>query len=92
MVCGGRLSVAGRVGGSGAQATEWMSASSVVCRAGAGLHGSLAVAVTSGVRAGSVSGAETYDGGLVSGAAGANVGATGGGSVSVAGLELGASR
>ena len=81
-----------RAGGSGAEATEWVSGTSVVCRVGAGTAGSVGVAVTSGERAGSESAALTYDGWAGSGVAGANVATSGGESVSVAGQDLGTSR
>ncbi len=52
----------------------------------------MAVAVTGGVRAGSLSLGVSYDGSTVSSVAGANQGAAGGGSVTVSGADFGTNR
>ena len=88
----GRYSVAGRVGRSGAAATVWVSESVVVCKAGGGVGGSVAVGVTGGVRVGSVSGALSYDAVTGSSVGVRNVDGAGSGSVSVSGAGLGSSR
>ena len=82
----------GRVGQSGAQATEWVSDSSVVCKVAAGALGSLVVAATAGLDVGSVSEGMSYSGVAVSEAVRANVMTSGGESVTVAGAGLGTAR
>lgn len=82
----------GRGGGTGAQATEWVSDTFVMCKVATGAWGSLAVAMTSGERVGSMSGAASYDRGMLSSVLGVNRGGTGGGSMSVSGADFGASR
>ena len=77
---------------SGAQATGWVSDTATVCKLSGGVGGSLAVAVTGGVRAGSVSLSVSYDGGMGSSVAGVNQGAAGGSSVTVSGADFGRSR
>ena len=80
------------MGWTGAMGTEWKSDTSVVCKAAAGVEGSLTVQMSVGERGGSLSAGSTYDVGMVSGVAGWNTGATGGGSVSVSGAGFGMSR
>ena len=87
-----RYSGQGRVGQSGVQATGWVSDTSVVCKMSGGVGGSLVVGVTAGGRAGSVSESLSLDGSEASSVLGANVAATGGGSMSVSGADLGTSR
>ena len=77
---------------SGAQATGWVSDTATVCKLSGGVGGSLAVAVTGGVRAGSASLSVSYDGGMGSSVAGVNQGAAGGSSVTVSGADFGTSR
>ena len=91
-VCRYRYSGAARAGGTGAAATVWVSDSSVVCKTSGSVGGSAAAAVTTGARAGSVSGGLSYDGVAVSGVTAGNAGVTGGGSVSVSGADLGTQR
>ena len=74
------------------QATGWVSDTSVVCKLSGGVGGSLVVGVTAGGRAGSVSESLSLDGSEASSVLGANVAATGGGSMSVSGADLGTSR
>ncbi len=90
--CWCRYSSIGRFGGTGAQATEWVSDSSVVCKEAAGAAGSLAVAATAGADVGSISEAVSYSGGSVSSVVRVNAGTTGGESVTVVGAGLGSSR
>ena len=80
------------MGVTGAQATEWVSDSSVVCKVAAGSSGSLAVGATVGVDVGSMSVGMSYTGGAASSVVRTNVGATGGESVTVVGAGLGTSR
>ena len=72
--------------------TEWRADTSVVCKAAAGVEGSVTVQMSAGERGGSVSAGWTYDVGMVSGVVGWNMGTTGGGSVSVSGAGFGMSR
>ena len=65
----GRGSVAGGVGRSACEATEWGSDSVVTCKVASGSGGSLSVRVTSGVLAGSTSRVMSYDRGEVGGQA-----------------------
>ena len=81
-----------RAGLTGAEATVWVSESSVVCKVGVGGPGSVSVAVTGGERAGSTSGAVSYDGGVVSSVLLSNGAGSGGESVSVSGAGLGTVR
>ena len=75
-----------------AEATEWVSESSVVCKTGSGGFGSLVVAVTTGQVVGSVSVAVSYDGSMISVGWTVNEGGSGGGRVSVSGEDLGTRR
>ena len=92
MAGGHRYSGAGRVRHTGAEATEWVSESCVVCKMGAGASGSVVVAVTSGEGVGSLSAQATYDGSMITSGAGTNHGGTGGDRLSVYGADLGTSR
>ena len=80
------------MGQSGAQATEWVSDSSVVCKVAAGTTGSLAVAATAGVDVGSISEGLSYSGVAISLVRPMNEGTTGGESVTLVGAELGTTR
>ena len=87
-----RYSGQGRAGQSGAQATVWMSDTSVVCTMVSGADGSMAVALTVGGSAGSMTETLSYDGGAVSSLAGTNHGAATGGGLSVSGADFGTIR
>jgi hypothetical protein len=50
-----------RVGVTACQASDWQSDTSTVCRVASGVHGTLRVAVTAGVRVGSVTEAFSFD-------------------------------
>lgn len=58
---GAYYSAAARLGGTGCEATAWVSASALHCSAAAGVGGSLALAVTAAQRAGSVAAALSFD-------------------------------
>ena len=60
-----RYSGAVRVGRSGAEGSDWVSETSIVCKAAAGVEGSLSVVATSGVVAGSMTSGMSYDGSSV---------------------------
>ena len=81
-----------RAGQSGAQATGWVSDTSVVCTTSAGVYGSVVVSMTSGERVGSVTVVVSYDGSAPSSVGWANEGATSGGSVTVSGADFGTRR
>ena len=81
-----------RVGGSGCEASEWASGTSVVCVGSAGgVGGTRRVAVSVGSQVGSGTGFVSYDGASVSSVCGDNVGATGSVSVTIVGGQYGAS-
>ena len=92
MACLRRYSGRGRAGGSAADATTWVSESSVVCKAAAGGSGSVVAAVTSGEAVASMSEGLSYDAGAVSRGKMENQAASGGGSVSLTGSGLGTGR
>ena len=56
-----RYSGVGRVGRSGAESTEWVSDSLIVCKVSAGGEGSLSVVATSGLVSGSMTSGMSYD-------------------------------
>ena len=87
-----RYSGQGRAGQSAVQATGWVSDTSAVCKMSGGVDGSLVVALTAGVRSGSLSESLSYDRSMGSSVAGMNEGATGGGSMTVSGADFGTSR
>ena len=87
-----RYSVGGRASVSEGQATAWASDSSLVLKAGAGVGGSMAATVSSGVCVGSASGLSSYDGATVSVVGRVNQGTSGGVSVSLIGRGLGTAR
>ncbi len=81
-----------RVGRSGAEGTEWVSETSMVCKVAAGVEGSLSVVATSGVVAGSMTSGMSYDGSGVSGSVVWNVRSSGGASTTVIGGGFGTRR
>ena len=81
-----------RVGQSEVVATEWESDTSVVCKVVSGLEGSLAVVMSIGELAGSMSVGASYDVAGASSAMMMNKGTTGGGSMSVSGASFGTRR
>ena len=81
----------GRAGLSGAQASSWVSDTSVMCKLSAGVDGSLVLAMTSGLRVGSVSNLVSYDASAVSTSAWVNEGTTSGASMTVSGADFGTS-
>ena len=87
-----RYSSGVRVGRSGAEGTEWVSETSIVCKAAAGVEGSLSVVATSGVLTGSWTSGVSYDGSVVSGSVGVNVRSSGGLSTTVIGGGFGTRR
>ena len=80
------------MGQTGAQATEWVSDSSVVCKIAAGTTGSLVVAATAGLDVGSISEGMSYSGVAISSVRPTNEGTTGGESVTLVGAGLGTTR
>ena len=87
-----RYSAAGRVGRSGAEGTDWASETSLVCKAAAGVEGSLSVVATSGVVAGSRTSGMSYDGSSVCAWSAANTRSGGGMSTTVIGGGFGTRR
>ena len=81
-----------RVGQSEVVETEWTSDTSVVCKVGAGMEGSLAVVMSIGEVAGSMSAGASYDVAVLSLGAVRNKGTTGGASMSMSGAGFGTSR
>ena len=80
------------MGASGAAGTEWRADTSVVCKSGAGVDGSVSVQMSVGEVGGSLSAGATYDAGAVSGLSFGNTWTSGGGSMSVSGAGFGTSR
>eukprot|EP00292_Cryptomonas_paramecium_P001669 CAMPEP_0113679554 /NCGR_PEP_ID=MMETSP0038_2-20120614/10723_1 /TAXON_ID=2898 /ORGANISM="Cryptomonas paramecium" /LENGTH=1045 /DNA_ID=CAMNT_0000597627 /DNA_START=986 /DNA_END=4119 /DNA_ORIENTATION=- /assembly_acc=CAM_ASM_000170 len=78
----------GRVGGSGVEATEWESESSVRCKVGLGSGASAYVSLSAGLRIGSGSFVVSHDAGAWSGVVRSNIGGTGSMSVTVVGSAL----
>ena len=87
-----RFSGQGRVGRSGVQATVWVSDTSVGCAMSSGVGGSVAVALTAGGSAGSMTEALSHDAGALSSTARMNDGAAVGGGLSVSGTGFGTIR
>ena len=87
-----RCSSGVRVGRSGVEGTAWVSETSMVCKAAAGVEGSLAVVATSGVVTGSWTSGVSYDGSSVSGSVGVNVRSSGELSTTVIGGGFGTRR
>ena len=87
-----RYSAAVRVGRSGAEGSDWVSETSIVCKAGAGVEGSLSVVATSGVVAGSMTSGMSYDGSSVCVSSAANTRSGGGLSTTVIGGGFGTRR
>lgn len=81
-----------RVGQSEVVETEWLSDTSVVCKVGAGMEGSLAVVMSVGEVAGSMSAGASYDVSVLCVVSARNKGTTGGASMSVSGAGLGTRR
>lgn len=90
--CESRHSWQGRAGETGLVLTEWLSDSSVVCKAGNGWKGSRGMSVTVGGSAGSTSGGMSYDLWAMSALESGNICPTGSTSVSVLGTGFGSSR
>ncbi len=81
------------MGRTGAQATEWVSDTSLICKVAAGVEGSMRLAVSSSLLVGTETEGMSYDGSMVSAAAGyANLGTMGGGSTTVSGGSFGTRR
>ena len=72
--------------------TEWTSDTSVACKVGSGVEGSLGVVMSLGEVSGSMSTGASYDMAVASSAVMPNKGTTGGGSVSVSGSSFGTRR
>ena len=87
-----RYSGQGRAGLSGAQATGWVSDTSTVCKLSWGWGGSMGMAVTGGLLAGSISMSVSYDLSIGSSMAGMNLGTVGGSSLSLSGNGFGTFR
>ena len=80
------------MGRTGAEGTEWVSDTTVVCKVAGGTEGSLMVVMSVGERVGSLTEASSYDAGMGSSWRAGNVGTTGGASVSVIGGSFGSVR
>ena len=87
-----RHSWSGRVGATGAAATDWASDTAVVCMVAAGTERSMAVVLSMGHSPGTLSEAATYDGAAVSSAGVRNWGWTVEGRLSLSGAGLGKTR
>ena len=87
-----RYSGQSRVGLSGSQATSWVSDTWVVCKTAAGVDGTMRLSMTTGERVGSATEAASYDLSSLSSVVSVNEGTTAGGSLTVIGADLGASR
>ena len=87
-----RYSAGSRFGQTGAEATVWTSDTSLVCKLGGGVAGSLGLSVTSGEAAGSETQGVSYDRSGASSVLGVNQNTGGGGSVTVSGEDFGTSR
>ena len=74
------------------QATVWVSDSSVGCTMSLGVDGSMAVALTAGGSAGSMTETLSYDAGFLSSLSGSNHGAAAGGGLRVSGAGFGTIR
>ena len=92
MVLWCRYSGAVRVGRSGSEGSDWVSETSIICKAAAGVEGSLSVVATSGVVAGSMTSGMSYDGSGVSGSVVWNVRSSGGVSTTLIGGGFGTRR
>ena len=87
-----RYSGQARAGQSGGQATVWVSDTSVGCTTSSGAGGSMAVALTVGGSAGSMTETVSYDDEALSCLAGTNVGGAAGGVLSGIGAYFGLMR
>ena len=80
------------MGKTGAEGTEWVSDTTVVCKVAGGVEGSLMVVMSVGERSGSTTEASSYDVGTGSSWRVGNEATTGGASVSVVGSSFGSAR
>ena len=80
------------MGKTGAEGTEWVSDTTLVCKVAGGAEGSLMVVMSVGERSGSTTEGSSYDVGSVSSLSGGNEATTGGGRVSVMGGSFGSAR
>ena len=87
-----RFSGQGRVGQTGVQATVWVSDTSVKCAMSSGVGGSVAVALTAGGSAGSMTETFSHDAWAMSSMARMNDGAALGGGLGVSGRDFGTIR
>ena len=87
-----RYSWSGRVGATGTASTDWASDTAVVCIVAAGTERSLAVVLSIGNPAGTLSEAATYDVAAVSSAGVRNWGSAVEGRLSLSGAGLGKTR
>ena len=77
---------------TGAEGTEWVSDTTLVCKMAGGAEGSLMVVMSAGKRSGSTTEASSYDVGTGSSGGGGNEATTGAASVSVMGASFGSVR
>ena len=87
-----RYSGRARMGKTGAEGTEWVSDTTVVCKVAGGVEGSLMVVMSVGERSGSTTEASSYDVGTGSSWRVGNEATTGAASVSVMGASFGSVR
>ena len=87
-----RYSGLARVGKTGAEGTEWVSDTTLVCKVAGGAEGSLMVVMSVGERSGSTTEASSYDVGTGSSWRAGNEATTGGASVSLMGAGFGRVR
>ena len=80
------------MGKTGAEGTEWVSDTTVVCKVAGGVEGSLMVVMSVGERSGSTTEASSYDVGTGSIWNVGNEATPGGASVSVVGSSFGSAR
>eukprot|EP00961_Rhodomonas_salina_P070843 951447-Rhodomonas_salina.1 len=81
-------SVGVRVGATVSELSGWVSDSSVVCKVASGARGCVAVAITVGVRTGSVSDVLSFDGAVLSDTSSTNFNPAGGGLVTIFGQSF----
>ena len=82
----------GRAGETGADGTEWVSESTVVCRMGGGKLGSLGVGLTVVAQVNSLTSTLSYVEGAATSWSVGNIASTGGASISLLGSNLGVGR
>ena len=80
------------MGKTGAEGTEWVSDTTLVCKVAGGAEGSLMVVMSVGERSGSTTEGSSYDVGTGSSWRAGNVAMSGGGSVSMMGGSFGSVR